>query len=75
MEKKKNSIEYTANCVGDLLQQIEQCNERIEVLTSYNEPELEQSISNVKSLRRQFLEQLDELLAEYSIEVRLRAAA
>lgn len=75
MEKKNDNIEYTLASIGDLLRQIERCNERIEILTSYNEPELEQSILNAQSLRSQFLGQLDNLLAAYSIEVRLRAAA
>ena len=75
MEKKNGNIEYTLSCIGDLLLQIERCNERIQLLNSYKEPELEQSILNAKALRRQFLQQMDELLAGYSIEVRLRAKA
>ncbi len=75
MEKNNSNIEYTLVSIGDLLQQIERCNDRIDILTSYNEPELEQSVLNAQALRRQFLEQLDELLADYSIEVRLRTAA
>lgn len=75
MAKQNGNIEYTLSCIGDLPQQIERCNERISLLSSYKEPELEQSILNAKALRRQFLEQMDELLAGYSIEVRLRAKA
>lgn len=75
MGKQQNNIEFTLASIGDLLQQIERCNERIKILSSYNEQELEQSILNAQSLRRQFLEQLDELLADYSLEVRLRTAA
>ena len=75
MEKKNGNIEYTLSCIGDLLLQIERCNERIQLLNSYKEPELEQSILNAKALRRQFLQQMDELLAGYGIEVRGRATA
>lgn len=70
-----NKIQYTLASMGDLLEQINRCNERINLLTSYKAPELEQSILNAKSLRQQFLEQLDELLAGYSLEVRLRGMA
>lgn len=51
MAKKNDNIEYTRSCIGDLLLQIERCNERIQLLTSYNDPELEQSILNAKALR------------------------
>lgn len=71
MENSKN-IQYTLASIGDLLEQINRCNERISLLTSYKAPELEQSILNAKSMRKQFLAQLDELMAGYGMEVRLR---
>lgn len=70
-----NNIQYTLASMGDLLEQINRCNERINLLASYKAPELEQSILNAQSMRKQFLEQLDELLAVYSLEVRLRGMA
>ncbi len=75
MKKKNGNIKYTIACMGDLLEQIERCNERIQLLAGYNEPELEQSILNAQALRRQLLAQLDELLEGYSLEVRLKAKA
>lgn len=67
--------QYTLASIGDLLEQINRCNERINLLTSYKAPELDQSILNAKSLRKQFLAQLDEVMAGYGMEVRLRGMA
>lgn len=72
MAKKNDKLKFTLTTLGDLLLQIERCNERIKTLATYHEPELEQSILNAQSIRSQFLRQLDELLAEYSLEVRLK---
>jgi hypothetical protein len=74
MENNSN-IQYTLASIGDLLEQINRCNERIKLLSSYKAPELEQSILNAKSLRKQFLAQLDELMAGYGMEVRERGMA
>ena len=70
--ENNNKIQYTLASMSDLLERINCCNERINLLTSYKAPELEQSILNAKSLRKQFLEQLDELMAGYSLEVRVK---
>ncbi|MBK8564115.1 MAG: hypothetical protein IPN76_12450 [Saprospiraceae bacterium] len=73
--ENSNKTQYTLASIGDLLEQINRCNERINLLTSYKAPELEQSILNAKSLRKQFLAQLDEVMAGYGMEVRLRGMA
>jgi hypothetical protein len=69
---KKNNLQAAFATIGDLLEQISRCNERIKLLASYKAPELEQSILNAKSLRKQFLAQLDEVMAGYGVEVKER---